>query len=165
LHASQAAEFDLRITLRNSLAPVLEAAGLTMPQALLAANLEREREQALKLASEAYAEANRLLDNVAEGQRDESLAGAAQVARILTLYGWSQLERQANDERAAEEHLRLAMDYRKAALEQNMKLPPLPAALGGISAAVPATAPGSATAPTSPTPAPDVAAPAAPAQP
>jgi uncharacterized coiled-coil DUF342 family protein len=157
LYASQAAEYDLRIMLRNSLGETLQVAGLALPPALQAANLERDRELAIKEASEAYAKANELLDNVAEGQRDESLAGAAQVARILTLYGWSQLERQANDQKSAEEHLQLAIQHRNSALEQNMRLPTMPAGLGAPPAPVapesPATAPAGdapATAPATP---------------
>ena len=142
LYASRAVEYGLRITLRNSLAPALQAAGLAMPPSLQATNLEADREQAIKDASEAYAEANRLLENVAEGQRDETLTNAAQVARILTLYNWSMLERQANDARSADDHLQLAIQFRNAALDQNISLPNLPAGLGPRpNSAEPTTAP------------------------
>lgn len=151
LFASQAAEYDLRIMLRNSLGETLQVAGLTLPPALQATNLERDREVAIKEASDAYGKANELLDNVAEGQRDESLAGAAQVARILTLYGWSQLSRQTNDEKAADEHLQLAIQHRNSALEQNVRLPVMPSGLGPPPA--PATPEAPATAPAADAPA------------
>jgi predicted nucleic acid-binding Zn-ribbon protein len=154
LFASRAAECDLRITLRNSLTPVLQSAGLAVPPSVQAADLEREREKALKDASEAYSKANDALENVVEGQRDESLRNAAEVARILTLYGWSMLEKQANDPKA-DEHLQLAIQYRKAAAEQNMPLPALPSGLGEpagkAAATTTAAAEGATTAPASDT--------------
>jgi hypothetical protein len=149
LFASRAAECDLRITLRNSLTPVLQSAGLTVPGSVQAANLEVERDKALKDASEAYSKANDALENVVEGQKDESLRNAAEVARILTLYGWSMLEKQSNDPKA-DEHLQLAIQYRKAAAEQNMPLPALPSGLGeprGKAAATTSAAEGATTAP------------------
>jgi hypothetical protein len=133
---------------------MLQSAGLAVPSSVQAADLEREREKALKDASEAYSKANDALENVVEGQRDESLRNAAEVARILTLYGWSMLEKQANDPKA-DEHLQLAIQYRKAAAEQNMPLPALPSGLGEpagkAAATTTAAAEGATTAPASDT--------------
>jgi hypothetical protein len=170
LQGSEATEHTMRIELRNLLVPILEAAGLQMPDALQAPNLERDREQTLTAANEAYKEADELLQNITEGQAQPEVQNAAYVARILTLYGWSQLNRANGDERGAQERLELAREIKNAATERQIALPALPEGLGGApatapAAADPATAPATAPATDAPADAPAAAPTDAPAAP
>ena len=142
---TEAMELTLRMDLRNLLQPILEAAGLTVPDELQATNVEREREQRLTDANASYKEADELLQNITEGQAQESVQNAAYVARLLTLYAWSQLNRQSGDTQGAQERLELAQQVKNTLVERQIPLPALPEALGG---AHPATAPATAPAET-----------------
>lgn len=152
--ATHAQELHARIELRNALMPILEAAGLPMPDQLQAANLERDREQALIAANGAYEAANGLLENITDGQAQADVQNAAYVARALTLYAWSELNRDGGDSKAADEHLELARQVRNAAVERNISLPAMPRRLGPLPKSAPAPEEAPATAPGEPAPAP-----------
>jgi hypothetical protein len=148
---TEAMELTMRMDLRNLLQPILEAAGLTVPDELQAPNVEREREQRLTDANAAYKEADELLQNITEGQATQDVQNASYVARILTLYGWSQLNRQSGDTQGAQERLELAQQVKSTAVERQIALPALPEGLGGAApataaATAPATAPADASA-------------------
>ncbi len=159
--ASHAQELHMRIDLRNALTPILQSAGLPLPDQLAANNADQDRKTALTEANAAYEAANGLLENITEGQAQADVKSAASVARMLTLYAWSELNRAGGDEKSAEEHLELARQVRNAAIEANIVLPTLPAGLSPKSSGPtsPSTAP--ATEALAPATAPDPAAPPA----
>src|SRR5207248_6945351 len=93
LYASDAASILNRSNLQAAVAPVIERAGASVPAELRPGDLTKNFKDATGQADEAYKTANDMLDNVVSGASPKEAKDAATIEKVLTLYGWAQVEK------------------------------------------------------------------------
>lgn len=137
LHAEQAAQLAQRVRIHGDLKTVVDKAGISMPTALEEADLTNRLQTARAEAQKAYQASDELLVNIATGSdAGQDRKNAALVQRILTQYGWYQLENNAGDKDSAQKHLAEAIDVAKAAVEAKIPLPSMPPEVAAVAVAV-----------------------------
>jgi hypothetical protein len=166
LEAARAANLAIRVKLRDMVSQAMVTAKLAAPAELGSAELNKQLQDALGAADEAFKTADErltdVIDNSAQGDLARDAQKAARVAQIFVRYGQSQLALiagNAQQAQAAEEKAREAV---KLAVDNEAALPALPASLQSAIPAPASTqpaAPGAEGAATQPATAPAGAAP------
>ncbi|MCC6422936.1 MAG: hypothetical protein IT447_05610 [Phycisphaerales bacterium] len=141
LHTEQANQLAQFVQVRDALKTAVDKAGIPMPTELADADLASRLQTARDDAQKGYQSADELLLNIANTDSNQDRKNAALVQRMLTQYGWYQLERNAGNKEAAQQHLAEAVNVAKAAAEAKAPLPSLPPELATI-AVVAAPTPG-----------------------
>jgi hypothetical protein len=97
-----------------------------MPTELADAELATQLQNARAEAQKEYQAADELLLNIVNTESNQDRKNAALVQRILTQYGWYQLENEAGNKESAQQHLAEAVNAAKLAAEAKAPLPSLP---------------------------------------
>lgn len=139
LYASEAASLNRRALLQETVKTAAASIGGTVPESLNAGDPARDRDAKLALAEDAYKASEGLLGDVIDGQASDELQTAARISRTLTYYNWSLLNKLANKDADAKDHLAKAVTDRDAAAGHQVAIPALPSELGAPPA--PSTAP------------------------
>ena len=142
LQASRALVLTTLIRMTDNLKQTLDAAGQQMPEALAGGKFEADLDHSRELANAAFEEA-------ASGFTDASSGGAlsnerknvARVGLVLAKYGNAQVAQAAGKAPEAAQLLADARATIKAAVDEGVSLPPLPAELVPTPTTAPATAP------------------------
>ncbi|HMB96072.1 MAG TPA: hypothetical protein VKK61_08550, partial [Tepidisphaeraceae bacterium] len=137
LYASDADSLNRRISLRDSFKTAVEGTSLVVPAEINNADLDKALQASITAANDAYQESDKILSDIAEGQSSdqanaERLRANSHIGRALTLYGWSQVAKLAGDAQNANDRLKLAIQERNAAAEQNIPIPAMPSELGSV---------------------------------
>lgn len=135
LDTEQAAQLSQRSQMQEELKAAVDKAGIPMPTELADAELTNQLQTARAEAQKAYQSSDELLQGVATADAGQDRKNAALVQRILTQYGWYQLERNAGNKDAAQQHLAEAINVAKAAVEAKAPLPSLPAEVAAVAVA------------------------------
>ncbi len=135
VYLDQARNFSSRNGLSKELAATYAAMGLKLPEVLQPADLAAQLELAHADAAKAFETADGLLDKVIQAPSATTLIPTAIVARILTQFGWYQLEAMLGGDPKAQTHLSLATALTREARERQVPLPSLPNELAAVSSA------------------------------
>jgi hypothetical protein len=150
LYANQAESLAARISLANDLSKTLQAAGLKLPADLAVKDAPAQLKEVRENAGKAFADAADLESTVIEAPlATDSQKAAARVAKILTLYAWSNELAAAGNANEAKKHHAEAVEMVKGAVADNVTLPALPPDIAPAPkvAAAPTSAPSKAPAP------------------
>jgi hypothetical protein len=126
LHAEQAAQLAQQVEVQTALKAAVDKAGVSMPTELADAELATQLQNARAEAQKEYQAADELLLNIVNTESNQDRKNAALVQRILTQYGWYQLENEAGNKESAQQHLAEAVNAAKLAAEAKAPLPSLP---------------------------------------
>ena len=137
LYVAQIDNDNRRAQMQVEVSKLLGAANIPVPPTLADNGIDADKATAAKSAGDAYAEADKQIDNLTSGGPPVPLKNIARVQAILTKYGQVQLARAMNDP-SAKDKLADAQSALTEAVQDGLQIPPLPPELAAA-AAVPAT--------------------------
>ena len=144
----------------DNLKQTLDAAGQEMPESLAGGKFEADLDHSRELANTAFDEAATGFTDASSGAVSNERKSVARVGLVLAKYGGAQVAQAAGKAPEAAQLLADARATIKAAVDDGISMPPLPAELVPAPTTAPTSAP--ATTPVKPaTPAPAVPAPGA----